>query len=143
MGCRMNKSENQSPQQKLLIDEALRTHYGDQKFPQLQSGTQNLEKLGKWFSEITRQSKSYVAAKCALPPCGLPNVLSPLPASASLPPYLPSSLPLENSSPYHPLSLAPFQILSPSSGSLSSAHEALMHALMVRTQWSYFYMVPG
>lgn len=33
---RISKSKNQSPEQKLMIDETLSTHYADKKFPQLQ-----------------------------------------------------------------------------------------------------------
>lgn len=95
---------------------------------------QDLEQLGKQFSEITGQSKSYLAVKCALPPCWLPNVLPPLSVLASLPPQPPFSCPPRGLLPFPPIGLGSLSNALNLLWSFSSQHEGLMHVLMVEIQ---------
>lgn len=75
-----------------------------QKTTQLPPVMQNLEHLGQ-FSEITGQSKSCLAVKCAWPPHWLPSILLPLSTLASLPPYPPLPPPHRELLPFAPTKL--------------------------------------
>lgn len=123
-----------------MIDETFSMHYIDKKITQLQPLMQNLEQLGKEFSETTGQSKSYLAATMLVAQYA-PSSLR-ISFSASLPTITRILSPSpESSFPFHPLGLAPFQMLSPSPRSFISP-EALMRVPTVDTPRSYFYMVP-
>lgn len=93
---KMSKSENQSPQQKLLIDETLSTHYGDKKNHPASANNAELGAAGQivfrnyWTIKILFGCKMHIAAMLA---AQCPPFSVCISISASLSTILPFCLP--------------------------------------------------